>query len=263
MISIDFYQQKVWELQSTCECGGTGYVSANLPVGHPAFGRSFWCMCKRMEVLQKQLAETVFSDTIPEDAYNYDLPDFERVPHAAYALQCAKQLLDGGKVYDKEAQRERYGMLLFGGTGSFKTTLASVVYRHWLGTGKSVQWHNASALVKRVQATYAADYEGADYEQIINTIARLDGLVLDDMGSPTRKEQYSEDHIEILLRIMNYREAQHLPLIVTSNCHMRQLSVQFGPRNFSRFNGLMAFVSMHGKDVRLGEREVAELRVAK
>jgi DNA replication protein DnaC len=223
-------------------------------VDHPLFGRTFHCICRRTEVLSREMGKTIQGDTIPVDSYSYELTDFENKPYAKQALAYLRSLLSTGVVHDNTADVQRYGVLLRGPTGCGKTTMAAIVYRTLMVEGKSMQWWNAAALVKRVQSTYSKDYSGPDYEQIINAVSRLEVLVLDDIGSPTRKEQYSEDHIEIILRVLNYRDANHLLTIGTSNCKDGQLLMQFGPRNFSRLNGMMAFTDMNGADFRLGSK---------
>lgn len=258
---LDLLQQRVWDAQAKqapcvdgSACGGLGYITVEALPGDVVFGRAFHCMCKRSEVLMREMERTIQGDTVPEDSYQYALSDFEGKGYAGQALGYIRQLLDAGTVWDVEAEAQRYGVLFRGPTGCGKTTLAAIAYRTLIASGKQVGWWNAAAFVKRVQATYSKDYAGPDYEQIINAVARLDALVFDDLGSPTRKEQYSEDHIEILLRVLNYRDAHHLITICTSNCKEVQLRLQFGPRNFSRLNGLMAFTEMNGADFRMGSK---------
>lgn len=266
---IDFYQLKVWELQTAdggCDgskCGYMGCITCDVPLSHAAFGRAFVCICQREAYLTRRMAATIETDSVPLDGMALTLDDFDHLSYAQSAVDYARQMIEQGyidykpEVKDKSkvtpimpTMVKRWGLMLHGGTGCGKTSLISVVYRHYVAAGKSVGWFNARGLIKKVQATYAKDYEGPDYEQIINEVARLDFLVLDDLGSPTLQQPYSEDHIEILLRILNYREANHLPLGSTSNCTNPQLLTQFGPRCHSRLHGLLGFVKMDGVDMR-------------
>lgn len=264
---FDQLQLRVWkalEANGGCDgqaqCGGMGMITLDVDIKHEAFGRAFICICRREQALMNQMNNSIESDAIPDDSYNVTWQDFDNLPYAAMPLKYAAQLVTSGSLFDEAKKRDRVGMLLYGTTGCGKTTLVSLVYREFVAKGRSVGWWNARAFVKRVQSTYASDYQGPSYEQIINAVSRLDLLVLDDLGSPTFNDTYSDDHIEILLRVLNYREAHHLPTMGTSNCGETQLRTQFGPRNYSRLHGLMAFVYMNGADFRMGELVKQEVR---
>ena len=260
MPKIDEFQRRVWEMQErdggcngTSQCGGIGCITANVPVNHPAFGRAFTCICRRQESLMRMMSITVQSDAIPADSYQHDFASFEgaRMEYAERALRYARQLENRGQVFDEDKGRIKQGFLVIGPPGCGKTTLISIVYRGYLTAGKSVGWWNTTAFVKRVQSTYKRDYDGPGYEDILAAVNSLDFLVYDDIGSPTLGEKpLSEDHIEIILRVLNFREARKLPTAFTSNCSLKALEAQYGPRNYSRIRGLCAVALMKGPDFR-------------
>ena len=55
-------------------CGGVGYLRADVPVGHPNFGRLEICVCRQRDVSQ-QVREHLYSlshlDKFIEAVYNY------------------------------------------------------------------------------------------------------------------------------------------------------------------------------------------------
>lgn len=275
MTDLESIQTKLWEFYAgqyphiaTIEdqtpmpncpiCGGLGVITLEVGIKHPAFGKAFHCLCRRRWALNKRIESTVSSDAIPDDAYGFNFDDFEGLGYAADGLNYARQLARQGVIV-LDDDTERYGLMLAGPTGCGKTTLMSIVYRQYVEAGRSAGWWNANGFVKRVQSTYANDYTGPTYEDIIDSVARLDILALDDLGSPTRTTVYSEDHIEILLKVLNYREAHKRITLITSNLNTAQLDMQFGPRIGSRINGLCAIARMIGQDFRIrqGKREAA------
>lgn len=261
MPTIDDFQRQIWAAQEAdggCDndgkakmgrCDGMGAITLNLAWGHPAFGRAFICICQRQAVLTRMINNTIQGDVIPDDSYSFDFEDFDHLPGAAQGLRYARQMVECGYALDDEGEYKR-GLLLLGKPGCGKTTLISIIYRSYLTAGKSVGWWNAAAFVRRVQSAYATDYTGPSDEAIVKMVNDLDFVVFDDLGSPTRSDPCTESHIEITLRVVNHRWAKKLPTAFTSNCTRQQLEVQYGPRNYSRIEGLCAVSIVQGEDFR-------------
>lgn len=225
-------------------CGGLGVVTLNLPTGHELFGRSFKCVCQRDRALDATIGRALAgaAESVPSSAHMYDWRDFDKLPHARAAVAAARTMAQGG---------ERPGLVLWGSTGTGKTTLALIAMRHMAEAGQRVAWVEYTDLIKRVQATYDRErYTGPTEDEILTALVKADLLVIDDMGSAASDRPASENRIEIMFRIVNGRYAWSGRTIVTTNLTPEHLRRQFGDRIYSRLAGMSDLVKCDGKDLR-------------
>lgn len=261
-MNIEAIQSRIWtELTKTplppndeiCPlCGGTGYISLNLPISHELFGRAFHCVCRRNDVLARRVTAALHDagDKIPDESYEYDWEDFEKLSHARPALQAAVQLTSEGAV--KVGEKTKNGLLLIGPTGTGKSTLALLILRQMSAAGEICAWTDWTDLVKRVQSTYdKSNPTGTTEREIIDAVSKPALTVLDDLGSLQTNGQASENRIEILFQVVNYRYAHRLPTVITSNLNVKGLEIQFGARVMSRVLSLCQPIEMNGKDLRI------------
>src|SRR5690606_29741341 len=73
-------------------CNDAGYLRADVPVGHPSFGRLFPCECKQRELderrddeLRKRSTLEAFGDST-FDTFDPDIPGLEEAYEAALAF---------------------------------------------------------------------------------------------------------------------------------------------------------------------------------
>lgn len=251
-------QARVWEHLSTIDraqdecpiCGGLGVLTLNLPLDHELFGQAFHCICQRSEILHKRLRAALgdSADAIPRAAYQFDIDDFARVPSARKAYPLARQLAEDGR--STLENKDKPGLLLWGGTGTGKTTLAVSILRWRAVLGDSVAFTDYTDLIKRIQRTYAKNYDGdLTEDEIIKSVSKAGFLVLDDLGS-VASDRATDNRIEIVFRVINGRYAANLPTVITTNLTPDKLYSQFGDRVSSRIVGLCHIVEMQGTDLR-------------
>jgi DNA replication protein DnaC len=225
-------------------CGGMGYLTVAVPPGHELFGHAFKCVCQRSEALARTVATALkgATESIPQAAYYFDWKDFANLPHAQAALAAARALVCGP---------EKPGLVIWGSTGTGKTTLALLALRYVAGAGLNVAWVEYTDLIKRVQSTYdRQNYEGPSEDEIITALTKADLLVLDDLGSVASDRPASENRTEIIFRVINGRYVWGGRTIITTNLSPEHLRRQFGDRVYSRVAGMSALVRCDGKDLR-------------
>ncbi len=204
------------------------------------------CACQMAMIQQARIDRLSNQPGIAGDAAQFSLEDFKAQQQA---YRAARFILSG----------EWQGAMVFGPTGTGKTTWARLVYQTFVEDGTIAVWQNFVALQDKLRATYDDGYEGPSAEHLIAPLLTADVLVLDDLGSPTRALQahkaavYAEDIVKLLYRIFDTRLTKQMITIVTTNLGKDDLYAQLGEQVTSRLMGLCHSVPMRGVDYRTGE----------
>lgn len=139
----------------------------------------------------------------------------------------------------------------YGDNGTLKTTLASSIARRLVYHGKRVRMVNAVDLLIEVQSTYGTSKSEAE---VLAKYSKVPFLVIDDLG----KEQQTPWTISRLYAIVNARDANLLPTVITSNFRVSDLAARMAGIDEStakaigsRIAGMCETVAMGGPDRRL------------
>lgn len=125
------------------------------------------------------------------------------------------------------------GIFLTGITGCGKTHLAVAVLRELAKEGKASLFKNVSELLLDIRGSFR---EGAKIteQELVEKYSVAPVLVLDDLGS----EKSSEYAINTLYIIINHRDQELLPTIITSNLTLTEIEIKLNARIASRISGL-------------------------
>lgn len=113
-----------------------------------------------------------------------------------------------------EIQEKNIGLLFHGGTGGGKTFWASCIANAMIDSGTSAMITTIPALITGMQA----DFE-ANKARILEQIANVRFLVLDDIGFERKTEYAAEKMFEII----DTRYKSGRPLIVTTNLTLEEI----------------------------------------
>lgn len=148
-------------------------------------------------------------------------------------------------------------LYLFGTPGVGKTFLAAIMAQEFLKQGKSVIFGDVPILLDQLKGTFGKESE-ATLEELMKTLAEVDVLFLDDLGTETPTEWA----VERLYLIVNSRYNAQKPLIVTSNYNPDAAARRLnrpknapegvtGDRIISRISQMCRLVQLTGDDRRL------------
>jgi len=191
-------------------CGGTGWISYNVPVGHPQFGKLLRCTCQLPELEAQQLdrlrrlSNMQYLERMTFDTF---------IPEGQGRNE--KQRTSLRIAYDKAmafARKPQGWLLLRGGYGCGKTHLAAAIANECIAQGRPVLFVNVPDLLDHLRATFGPESE-ISFDQRFDQVRDAPVLILDDLGTQNATPWAQEK----LYQIFNHRYNAQLPTVITTN----------------------------------------------
>ncbi len=224
-----------------------GFITYDLPVDHPDFGRAFPCECQRDKFEERQAARLRALSNLDVVA-DKTFETFDRQPLHYTAEQIALLRECYSRAWEYAEMPE--GWLLFQGNyGSGKTHLAIAIANYRLELGDDVLFMTTPDLLDHLRATYSPT-RAIEYDELFERLRNTSLLVLDDLGteSPTPWAQ------EKLFQLLNHRYLHRLPTVLTMNLDEAQLDPRLRSRLGDR--NLVRRVDMELPDYRSGDEDI-------
>jgi DNA replication protein DnaC len=143
---------------------------------------------------------------------------------------------------------EGRGLWIFGDTGTGKTTLAMLISKAALESGRSVAIYSLPKLLARIRRTYDSEPGGDNYLSFFDKLTSVDLLHIDDLGA----EKRSDWVLEQLYALVNERYETERSVVITTNLGHEELEEQIGSRTVSRLSQICDEVPLFGTDRRYG-----------
>jgi DNA replication protein DnaC len=143
-----------------------------------------------------------------------------------------RQLVKGAEAFIKgfNLKGDFYpGLLMEGPVGCGKSHLAVSILREVIAKGYTGLYYNSPDLLSEIRATFGND-QGPSEDDILEELARVDLLVLDDLGA----EKVSGFVLDRFYLIINKRYENCKPIVVTTNLDQETLINRLGDRIVSR-----------------------------
>jgi DNA replication protein DnaC len=204
-------------------CKGLGYIRADVPVGHPDFGKLLPCSCRLEEMAERRVAalrrlsnlalleRMTFETFVPE---GHGLPP-EKQGNLHHAFEEAKNFADKPEGW----------LLLRGVYGCGKTHLAAAIANQCVRRGQPVLFITVPDLLDHLRAAFAPSSDG-DYDLRFEEVRTAPVLILDDLGTESGTAWAREK----LFQILNYRYSARLPTVITTNHTLEEIPLRLRSR---------------------------------
>lgn len=178
-------------------------------------GHTCICVHKLMQKLRREEIESLSSlsissfDTMELRYYPNTMDDKLGEPVRSYMGGLLAEL----RAYAEEFDRSSESLMLFGNAGLGKTHAALAIAGIVLEKDFDVIYVSSPDFFSKLEALHFGADPGGEEETLLQTAARADLLILDDLGT----EFNSNFFLSTLYSLLNNRLGAHLPTIVTTN----------------------------------------------
>lgn len=203
----------------------------------------------------QQALQRRFMAAIPPKYLSYDLDGLKALHEGNERIQQVIQAVEwymGNGYVPSQANGNKHSILLHGPCGSGKTSLAFEVAKVRIREQRMVLATPWGKLYNRIKAEYKRD---GNAEQVVQNVANVDFLMLDDLGSFVGGDLMAAkpDQQDRLKAILEHRIWHGLPTVITSNMSIGQIQAVWGEPIGGRIFEEFAILEMSGRDLRKGQ----------
>ena len=177
-----------------------------------------------------------------------DLDAIERLaagdPKSTDGMRAARMLIESGAIQTRTGQ-EKNSLLLWGRTGTAKTSLATAVYVAMQRKGASGVWTTYAGLLKAIRAGYKTD---SAYE-LVARCETVGVLLIDEFGQDQHATP-TEHTREMMANIIYARHDYERPTLFTTNATPAQLQAAFDRAIWARIAEMAAVLEFGCTDYR-------------
>jgi len=198
-------------------------LRADVPTGHPNFGKLEICVCRQRDVSEK-IRDRLFSISHLDELKDLTFASFKPRGRKGLGEMQATSLEMAFNQAQHYAKNLRGWLLLQGGYGCGKTHLAAAVANFVVEMGVPTLFLTVPDLLDTLRFSY--DSEDTTFEERFDEIRNAQLLVLDDFGTQNATGWAQEK----LFQIINYRYINKLPLVVTTNLGLDEVEARIRSR---------------------------------
>ncbi len=204
-------------------CKGAGFVYADVPPGHPDFGRAIPCSCTQKELEENRLARLQrYSNLGSLTRLTFD----NLIPQGRSSDPSNQERF---KIVFQEvtsfAQDPQGWLILTGPSGCGKTHLAAAIANGRLQQGFSAFFIVVPDLLDHLRSAYSPSSE-ISYDELFEQVQNAPLLIIDDLGTQSSTPWAQEK----LFQLINHRYNTRLPTVITTNISLDELDERLRTR---------------------------------
>ena len=217
-------------------CGGSGYVGTTM------------CECLRELCRQEQKKEVSILSGSKETFNQFRLdyyPDRVDPKYGASPRTIMERNFQNCRRYALTFTPHAGNLLFVGGTGLGKTFLSACIARAVADRGYSVVYESAAHLFGKLeQAKFSPSEEN---RREAARFTECDLLIVDDLGT----EMPGQFVTAALYTLLNDRNLGNLPMVISTNLNVEEISRRYSPQIASRLHGSFQRLTFVGEDIRV------------
>ena len=236
-LAAEYFEEGFLDDSPICEvCGGSGYVGTTM------------CECLRELCRQEQKKEVSILSGSKETFNQFRLdyyPDRVDPKYGASPRTIMERNFQNCRRYALTFTPHAGNLLFVGGTGLGKTFLSACIARAVADRGYSVVYESAAHLFGKLEQAKFSPSEEARREAARFT--ECDLLIVDDLGT----EMPGQFVTAALYSLLNDRLLGNLPMVISTNLNLEELSRRYSPQIASRLHGSFQRLTFVGEDIRV------------
>ena len=236
-LAKEYFEEGYLDDTPLCDrCGGTGYLGSNM------------CECLTELCRQEQKKEISVLAGGKENFSQFRLDYYpDRIdPKLGFSpRQVMEKNFRTCRSYASLFSKQSGNLLFIGGTGLGKTFLSACIARTVADRGYSVVYETASRLFNKLErAKFNGDEEARrDGDKYL----KCDLLIIDDLGT----EMPGQFVTAALYSLVNDRLLAGMPMVISTNLNVDELSRRYSPQIASRLHGSFTRLTFLGEDIRV------------
>lgn len=201
-------------------------------------------MCDCFKELLKSLEYEKLCSNLPVNNCRFDNFKLDYYPEGVGTSprRRMESVLDFCKTYAAEFSQKSSSLLLYGHTGLGKTHLSLAIAGKVVEAGYGVIYSSAQNLFNKLEKEKFGRSDGNTEENILG----CDLLIIDDLGA----EFTTQFTVSALYNIVNSRELEGKPTIISTNLTPEQLLSTYSERIASRILNNYTLLRFDGTDIR-------------
>ena len=206
-------------------CGGKGWYTPDVVVGHPDFGQVITCQCQQQRLSDERLGRLLrYSNLGHLTRFTFDTLNPEGISHQTVYGELVEPRADNNlfseacRAAAEYAENPNGWLVLLGPNGSGKTHLAAAIANHCIKSEKVVFFMHVPDLLDHLRATYAPSSE-LTYSDLYMQVVEAPLLILDGLGAHS-STPWAEEKLQ---QVINHRFNAELPTIVTTASDLAEL----------------------------------------
>ena len=232
------------ELQYACpDCQDTGYIGTRK------------CHCFRRKAVDLFYTKSGLRDILQKENFNtfsfayysdQDVnPDTGLTPR-----ENMHRIVTACRAFLDSFDAHPGNLLFYGGTGLGKTFLSHCIARELIETSHSVIYYSAYDLFESLAKETFSRKQAETQDPFLDYLRDCDLLIIDDLGTELTNAFVSSQ----LFLILNERIAAGTATLISSNLSLKELSLTYSERIFSRLSSSFTFLGFYGDDIRIRKR---------
>ncbi len=197
-------------------CGGRGWYTPDVVVGHPDFGQVITCHCQQQRLSEERLGRLLrYSNLGHLTRFTFDTLNPEGIAEDA---DSRSMFSDACRAAAEYAENPTGWLVLVGPNGSGKTHLAAAIANYCIKSEQVVFFMHVPDLLDDLRATYAPSSEFT-YNDLYVQVVEAPLLVLDGLGAHS-STPWAEEKLQ---QVINHRFNAELPTVVTTASQLSEL----------------------------------------